>query len=260
MCASRGGRWPLSFITVIELFRGLGLSEIPRLTDSLKALTLASQLSRRTVLLYPIPFMERELFHLRKAGHERSRQNLKRRLGQAISPNFESELLAGKADVSHLVKIEGLFVEGEKGYINFLEKFLDDIHPQWRAERDRSGSSLPERERERVKREAPVELWKRDAGRRLLECTGVKPTVAAIDIVNDRCDAYLTFTVSVLRDVIMTNYRFEKNWNDFNDEMQLLYLSCPSYCLVTEDTRLIHRVKKSSQSSRIQTVDQFLCG
>lgn len=139
--------WPLSFVTVLELFRGLRRGGKERLLDSLEAVTLASQLSRRTVLLYPIPFMEKELFERKNAGHERSRQNLKRWLGTAIGPNFESDYIADRAEVAHLARIEALFVEGQRGYVSFLEKFLDGLHPQWRAERERSGSPIPERQR-----------------------------------------------------------------------------------------------------------------
>lgn len=88
----------------------------------------------------------------------------------------------------------------------------------------------------------------------------IKTTSDAVDKINSRCDAYLSMTVSVLRDAIMTNYRFEENWNDFNDGMQLLYLSRPCQCIVTEDARLIQRVSKSSQVDRILTIDQFVSG
>ncbi|HXP71234.1 MAG TPA: hypothetical protein VOA88_18290 [Candidatus Dormibacteraeota bacterium] len=253
---------PLSFVTVLELFLGLRRAERDRLTHSLKALTVASRLSRRKVLLHPIAFVEKELFGIRSPGHERSRENLKRWLGSAMRPNFESDLISGTANFVDLEKIENLFIVGRKGYIGFLEQFLDRINPGWRVARSMSGSALSENERDRLKRTTPVGVWKRDAAKRFLECIPVEPTLDAINTMSYRCDANLTLTVSVLRDVLMTNYRFEENWNDFNDEMQLLYLSRPSYCFVTEDARLIGRVKQSSQSSRILTIDQFVsaCG
>ena len=250
--------WPLSHVTVLELFYGLRLGGKERLVDSLKAVTVASQLSRRKVLLYPIPFMERELFEIRNAGHESSRENLSRWLGKAIGPNFEGHFISGRADVAHLEKIEALFVMGRKGYVSFFEQFLDRAHPQWRAERGRSGSALPEKERERLKHTTPVDRWKRDCAKCLLECMRVRPTLSAINFISDRCDAYFTYTVSVLRDTMMTSYRFEENWNDFNDGMQLLYLSRPSNCLVTEDVGLRRRAKKSSQACRILTIEEFV--
>jgi hypothetical protein len=167
-------------------------------------------------------------------------------------------LITGRANFVNLEKIENLFTEGRRGYIGFLEQFLDRINPDWRVARSKSGSALPENERDRLKRTMPVPDWKLDVAKRLLECMNVKPTLDAINTMSDRCDAHLTLVVSVLRDVLMTNYRFEENWNDFNDQMQLLYLSRPSYCLVTEDTRLIGRVKQSAQSSRILTIADFI--
>jgi hypothetical protein len=249
---------PLSFVTVLELFLGLHRAEKERLTDSLKAVTIASRLSRRKVLLHPIPFMEKELFGIRSPGHERSKENLKRWLGTAIRPNFENDLISGRANFVDLKKIENLFTVGREGYIAFLEQFLDGINPDWRTARGTSGSALPENERDRLKRTTPVPVWKRDAARRLLECMNVRPTFGALNKLSDQCDAYFTLVVSVLRDVLMTNYRFEENWNDFNDQMQLLYLLRPSHCLVTEDSRLVGRVKRSSQSGRIVTIDQFV--
>jgi hypothetical protein len=243
----------LSFVTVLELFNGLSKGGAERFDNSLKAVNLASRLSRRRVLMQSIPFMQRELFQIEDPGHERSKANLGRYLGMAGQPNFKKEFMAGR--VTFLERIETLITMMRLGHTSYLEQFLDGNYPDWRSERQRSGSPLPESERERLKHTAPVDKWKRDLASRFTKDT---TTLDAINIVSDRCDAYLTFSVSVLRDTLMTSYRFEENSNDFHDGMQLLYLSRPRNCLVTEDDRLIHRVKKSSQIARILTIDEFI--
>ena len=74
------------------------------------------------------------------------------------------------------------------------------------------------------------------------------------------CDAYFTFTVKILRDSLISNYSFEENSNDFHDGIQLVYLCPPSFCVVTDDKRLIGRTMNSSQSHRVLTTDEFLLG
>lgn len=249
---------PLSQVTLLELFHGLRRGGTEHLDDALKAVNLASRLSRRKILLLPIPFMQRELFQINKPGAARSVANLNRLLERAIKPNFKSEFVGGSVKVAHLESIERLFTWSKKGYRKFIEQFLDGVHPDWRSERDNSGSPLPKEERERLKRTAPIDEWKRDFAIRSLVTSGIDPTSAAINAVSDRCDAYVTFMVSVLRDAMITSYRFEENSNDFNDGMQLLYLCRLSFCLVTDDERSIARTKKSTQSNRILTIDQFV--
>jgi len=163
--------------------------------------------------------------------------------------------MAGK--IAFLEKIEELIVTTRQGYTNYFEAFLDAKFPDWRSQRQRSGHPLPENEKEKLKR-ADREGWKRDFASRMVGLMSAPTTIGAIDVVNDRCDAYLTHSVSVMRDALIAGYRFENNSNDFHDGMQLLYLSRPWVCLVTEDTHLIRRVNKSSQSSRILTIEQFV--
>ncbi len=221
---------------------------------------LASRFSRRRVLLQSIPFMEKELFgKIVDRGHERSIENLRRNLGMVQQPNAKNDLIAGKFTL--LQKIETLITTMRQGYKVFMEGFLDEKIPNWRSERQKSGSPLPEKEREKLKQTLPVDKWKRDLATHFVaESFNSRAPDELIRLVCDRCDAYLTFTVSVLRDSFMTGYRFEDNSNDFHDEMQLLYLSRPWFCLVTEDARLIGRARKSSQSNRILTIDQFVSG
>jgi hypothetical protein len=246
----------LSFVTVLELFHGLSKGGAERLDDSLRAVNLASRLSRRKVLQLPIPFMLRELFQIKDQGAERSKENLKRYLRMAGQPNFKNEFMGDR--LTFLDKIEVLMADTARGHTHYLDQFLDGKNPGWRLERQKSGSPLPEGAREKLKQTTPLGVWKRDLASRVVGVAMGSPTLKAVDRVCEHCDAYLTFSVSVLRDVLITNYRFEENPNDFHDGMQLLYLSRSLNCLVTQDGGLIHRVRRSSQTARILTLDEFV--
>jgi hypothetical protein len=249
--------WPLSFITVVELLNGLSRGSVDQFDESLKPVRFAARLSRRSVLWQSIPFVQKELFNIVDRRHQVSTENLKRYLGKLQQPNAKDEFTAGK--FTFLPKIEALVNAMRRGYKDFMGGFLDEKMPNWRTEREKSGSPLPKKEREKLKCTLPVEKWKRDVAMHFVaESFNGRAPDAHVRLVSDRCDAYLTFTVSVLRDAFMTGYRFEDNANDFHDEMQLLYLARPWFCLVTEDTRWIGRTRKSSQSDRIVTIDQFV--
>lgn len=250
--------WPLSFVTALELFHGLSVGGIAKLDDSVKALVLASRLSRRRVLLSPFPFFERELFGLQDSGHEQSSKNLGRWLGKVVDPNFKREFTLGTVDGMNLKRIESLFALVRQQQGAHVAQFLDRLHPTWRTERQKSGSSVPEAAREEIKRTYPVDKWKRDLPEQLLEAANIERTDKSIEALRCGCDAYFTFTVSILRDSLIGNYGFEENSNDFHDGMQLVYLCRPSFCIVTDDRRLIGRTNKSSQRNRILTTDQFV--
>lgn len=248
---------PLSFVTVLELLDGLSKGGAKHFDESLKAVNLASQLSRRRVLLLSVPFFCKELFGVKNPGAERSKENVKRFLARAQRPTFKNEFAAGKTDF--LDKIEPLIIATRRGYTNYFEKFLDTKFPDfdWRAARKKSGYPLPEAEKEKLKR-ADFEAWKRDFASRMVPLLETPATPHAVNLVSDRCDAYLTHSVSVIRDTLISGYRFEENPNDFHDGMQLLYLSRKLYCLVTHDAGLIRRVDKSSQRERVLSIDEFV--
>lgn len=244
---------------MLELLDGLIRGGTEHFDESMKAVNLASRLSRRRVLLLPVPFVHRELFGVKSPGAERSKENVKRFLGTAQRPTFKNEFMAGKT--AFLDKIEPLATTTKRGYTNYFEEFLDGKFPNcdWRSAREKLGYPLPEADKEKLKR-ADFEAWKRDFASRMVPPLLPTPTaaIAAVNLVADRCDAYVTHSVSVIRDALVSGYHFEDNSNDFHDGMQLLYLSRKLYCLVADDAGLIRRVNKSSQRGRIFSIDEFV--
>jgi hypothetical protein len=251
---------PLSFVTVLELFHGLNVGGIDKLDESVKALVLACRISRRRVLLAPYPFIEKELFGITDERHERSRDNVKRWLGIIISPDFKARFRAGALSGMRLEKVEQVFSLVRNEHSLHVEEFLTRINSEWRRDRQNFGSSLPETVREEIKRAMPFSEWKSNLPRQLLAEMHIDSSPETIDLLKRGCDAYFTFTVSLLRDSLLTSYQFERNSNDFHDGLQLAYLCRPSFCLVTDDRRSILRVGGSSHADRIFTVDQFLSG
>jgi hypothetical protein len=167
--------------------------------------------------------------------------------------------MAGKT--AFLDKIEPLANTIRRGYANYFEEFLDGKFPDfdWRSARENSGYPLPEADKEKLKR-ADFEAWKRDFASRMVPQLLATPAAAidAVNLVADRCDAYVTHSVSVIRDALVSGYHFEDNSNDFHDGMQLLYLSRKLYCFVADDAGLIRRVSKSSQRERVLSIDDFV--
>jgi hypothetical protein len=241
----------LSFVTVIELFHGLSKSS--DFDDSLKALKLAARLSRGKVLLQSIPFMHRELFGFRTAAHERGKEDLRRYLRIAQQPTFQTQCLSGA--VTFLNKIEKLVAYTKNGNTSYIEQFLDSRSPDWRSTRQKSGSPLEDSVKEKVK-SISLDAWKRDLARHFVP-SSIKRTPEDVNVILHRCDAYLTFLIGIFRDIFTAGYRFDRNANDFHDGLQLLYLSRPLFCLVTDDGGVIRRTKQSSQSDRILTLEQF---
>lgn len=247
---------PLSYITVLELIYGVGRCEKARLGDSLRAISTAWRLSRGKVLLSPMPLVIEELEQIRDAGAHRSSANLERWLRAASKPGFKDELLSRKSSID-MERIDALFRHVRETYSTNLEDFLDHRYPDWRAERASSGSPLPEAAREKFKREFPFSKWKEDQPFAFTRAIGAPNNDATITKLRERCDAYFTFNTNLIRESLISGYRFERNSNDFHDGMQLLYLWRPTYCLVTDDTRFITRIERSCQRSRVMTVEQF---
>lgn len=243
---------------MLELLNGVCRSGRDRISESIKPIILASQLSRRKVLWSPISFVQKELFGLEDPLHQKSSNDLHIWLGRVIAPKFQRDFVAGGVEGTNLGRIKSLADIVEQSHCNYLVNFLDHVHPSWQSERGRSGSSLPENERETLKRTYLVEKWRSDCAEFFLEALKIEQTEEILKVVRETCDAYFTFTVSLIRDSLVSNYRFEDNPNDFHDGIQLLYLSRPSCCLVTEDARLMARVAKSPQRDRIFSIDEFI--
>jgi hypothetical protein len=249
---------PLSHATVLELFHGLFNCSKDRIDDALKPIFLAARLSRRHVLPLPLRFIEREVFQIRASYRDPSSADLKRWLGITQRPGFSTRFASGSDEGLNVEKVETLFETIREGHQSAMALFCDDIYPQWRVHRDTFRTAFPEDLRQKIKQAAvDYETWRAKAGLHFLKALEIEINDDNLRRV-ERCDAYLSFLFSLFWDSSVGNYHFDKNPNDFHDGLQLLYLSHPLYCVVTEDKKWKVRASKSRQCDRIVSLDEFL--
>jgi hypothetical protein len=248
---------PLSFVTTLELFRGLSNGDPEKVAETLKPLLLAARISRGVVLRVPIRFASWELFKVAEVLRHRPKL-LVDWLERIQTPGFVTKFTSGEVGMD-FERIKRVFEKIEQEEHLGTELMLDKWYPGWREER-RNGSALPEDLRERVKRDMQFDALKDMMPELFLTQLQIQCTAANIGRVQIHCDAFFTYHASRLRACVLGNYIFEKNPNDFHDWLQLLYLTRPSVCLVTDDRPSLDRTRHSSQRPRIMSLKEFLAG
>lgn len=253
LISSRG--CPLSFVTALELFRGLSNSDPEKVARTLKPLLLADRISRGVVLRTPLTFASWELFQVKEALRHRPKL-LMDWLKKIQIPNFAARFASGEIELN-FEGIHRIFEKIEREEHLATEMMLDRWYPGWREER-RKGSALPENLREIAKRGMHFEVLRDEMPGLFLKEMQIERTPANLSKARDRCDAYFTFQVNRLRASVIGNYKFEKKFTDFHDSLQLLYLTRPRFCLVTDDSASLDRTRQSTQRARIMSLSEFL--
>lgn len=246
---------PLSFVTALELFRGLSKSKPEKLDQTLRPLLLAARISRRHVLRTPLTFAASELFQAEEALHHRPKLLIDW-LQRIQMPRFPERFASGEVKID-FERIESIFAKIAAEQHRPTEMMLNRVHPNWREER-RKGSALPESKREVAKRGMRFDILKGAMPELLLTQMEVERTPTNIEKAKTHCDAYFTFLANLERNSTLGNYRFEDNPNDFHDGLQLLYLTRPRFCVVTDDGPSLERIRQSSQRARIMSLAEFL--
>jgi hypothetical protein len=246
---------PLSFVTTLELFRGLSNGHPDKIERTLKPLLLAARISRRVVLRTPLTFVSWELFKAEDALNHRPKL-LMDWLEKIQTPNFADRYTSGDVEMD-FGRIGPIFNKVEQEEPLNTERMLDEWNPEWRADR-RKGSALPQELREMAKRGMQFDTLLNALPERFLSALQIEPTPANLSKAKIHCDAYFAFQVNRLRASVLGNYHFEKNPNDFHDWLQLLYLARPWFCFVTDDGPSLDRIRQSGQRARIMSLKEFL--
>lgn len=246
---------PLSFVTALELFRGLSNGDPKKVAGTLKPLLLAARISRGNVLRTPITFAGWELFRVEEALRHRPKL-LMDWLEKIQTPSFVAQFASAEVGFD-FERIDSIFEKIEREERLPMEIALDKWNPGWREAR-RNGSALPEGLRELAKRGMQFDLLLDEMPEFFLAQLQIEPTSINIDRARNHCDAFFTFQVNRLRASVLGNYNFEKKPTDFHDWLQLLYLTRPWFCLVTDDRPSLERTRQSSQRARIMSLDEFL--
>jgi hypothetical protein len=246
---------PLSFITALELFRGLSNGDPEKVADTLKPLLLAARISRNIVLRTPLNFASWELFQVEEAFRHQPKR-LVDWLKRIQMPDFVARFASGEVEMD-FAGINQIFLKIEQEGHLPTEMTLDRWYPGWREER-RNGSALPENLREMAKQALQFNTVRNELPDLFLKQLEIERTPANIGKATIHCDAYFTFQVNILRASLIGNYNFEKKPTDFHDSLQFLYLTRPWFCLVTDDRPSLDRTRQSSQHTRIMSLGEFL--
>jgi hypothetical protein len=246
---------PLSFVTALELFRGMAKGAPDKVAATLKPLLLAARISRGTVLQTPLTFASWELFRVEEALRHKPRL-LMGWLKKIQQPSFAEEFASGEVEMD-FERINRTFGKIEREESRDTELLLDSWNPDWREDR-RNGSALPESLRELAKRGMQLDTLRDALPAHFLTALKIEPTPINTSKARVHCDAFFTFQVNRQRASIIGNYAFEKKPNDFHDWLQLLYLTRPQYCFVTEDRQSLERTRQSDQHARIMSLSEFL--
>jgi hypothetical protein len=79
-------------------------------------------------------------------------------------------------------------------------------------------------------------------------------TVAALQRALDAAYCHLA---EIHHQATRSTYRFERNYQDWMDNQQLMYLGDPDCTFITGDKRLISKLRKSSQLAQVRSFDDF---
>lgn len=246
---------PLSFVTTLELFRGLSNGAPEKVASTVKPLLLAARISRGVVLRTPLTFASVELFQVKEALRHQPRL-LMDWLEKIQSPDFIARFASGEVDMD-FERTNRIFGKIEREESRDMEMLLNEWNPNWRADRQ-TGSALPENLREVAKRGMELDTLRDALPEHFLTSLKIEPTPLNISKARIHCDAFFTFQVNRQRASIIGNYAFEKKPNDFHDWLQLLYLIRSQFCFVTEDRLLLDRTRQSDQRTRIMSLNEFL--
>jgi hypothetical protein len=194
---------PLSFVTALELFRGLSSGDPEKAAGTLKPLLLAARISRRIVLRTPLTFASWERFQVEEALSHKPRLLLEW-LEKIQAPNFAARFTSGEVEMN-FDRISHIFGKIEKEESRDTERMLDRWNPEWRETR-RSGSALPDNLREMAKRGRQFDTLRDAMPERFLMSLHIEPTPANIGKAKIHCDAFFAFQANRLRASVIGNY------------------------------------------------------
>ena len=247
---------PLSFITTVELFRGLARSRPEHAARTIRPLLLGVRISRLEVLPVPLSFAKWELFRSEEVFRNRPRL-LVDWLRKVQKPGFAEKFASGNVTMD-FERIDPVFEKIAAEHSKPTEMMLNRVNPTWREQRQGGRSALPDSIRDVANRAMEPEMLKAAMPEMLLKALEIEPTTANIEKARTHCDAYFTFQVHLERSSAIEGYNFDKNPNDFHDGLQFLYLTRPRFCYVTDDRLSLERTRRSSQRDRIMSLNQFL--
>lgn len=272
---SPGHGYPLSIVTVLELLAGVYAVPSERFLQHREQIELACNLSKGRIHEEPRFLLCKEVLGV-PFPTELARlptKLLADYMTVARRANSQQEILAGKVLVKGLLTRGG----GHKGYSGFppsvlkklvagpksawkqiIENLASENYPRWREHYQETAKRLPDSLRKDLDVRLDSDTERMKFVESALRWLGGSTDPASVAQIMKRLDAVLEFTVYVLREFLLREYKLENHESDVYDQFQLHYLAMDRFVIVTQDRDFQTRTSHSSQAKRILSFDQFL--
>lgn len=139
-----------------------------------------------------------------------------------------------------------------------VERNASEIYPRWREYFQETGKRLPDELRKKVASRLVSDAERAAYSESFLRWLDAPVEPDSVADITKRLDAVLELTIFVTREFLTRNYNLEKNESDVYDQFQLDYLAMDRFIIVSEDGNLRTRTARSSQATRIVSIDEFL--
>jgi hypothetical protein len=261
--------WPLSQVTALELLVGVHFAKPRDFSAVTQRIALAYHLCNGRVLNDPRFLICRDVLNIPFPPDQLPPASsvISKYMDVVRRAKTLDQLLSGRvmyrgkaAAIGSTAILADLMAGPKRAWSAAVEKTADEIYPGWRAEFEKTHARrrLPPDRRERLK---PVSVW--DAQRpafvaALLQWLHAPVSPELIAQLSTRLDAVLEFTIFVAREFLLHSYSLEQHRSDVFDQFQLQYLAMDRFVIVTGDSDLKNRTRRSTQAARIMKFDQFL--
>ena len=259
---------PLSAITLGELLTGLARCSSGMFREAQQALHLARSISKSRVLGQPRSFAWENILHAPPPYWGVDRKKLQMWLELACRARTKEDLvesaLPDKRTLRRGRRYVGLDLAGiaadtfaeRSWYIKAIQHTLQWMSSQ--ATENPTGTRIPSGRAEKLKYIFRRADWKKKVAESFLEGSGLEPTDERLEALATHLDAAFTLETELARQTFLGTYRFDDNPSDWSDCLQLYYLARHNHCFLTQDKRLLQRIRGCAQSDRVFTFDSFI--
>jgi hypothetical protein len=268
-----GHGWPLSIITALELLAGFQEGHSDRFSGQKKQIELAYQLSKGHIHEEPCFLFCKKVLHV-PFPHERLPVNvIDDHIRIVLRAQSLADILGGRVTVNKL-RTKGQGHSGLSGFQSSalkeilagpknawkqnIEGLADENYARWSEHFQETGKRLPDELREDLRLRLASDAQRMKFAESFVRSLGGSTEPASVADMTDRLGAALAFTIHVLREFLLGQYKLEKHHSDVYDQFQLRYLTLDRFIIVSEDSDLTKRTVRSNQANRILPFETFL--
>lgn len=230
--------YAVSFTTFIELLTALAGGDEANFLANRKRLFVLTDVPRCELLPMPADFLRERLFELPPIRTEFAPSELQKGWMPIIKAATSKKELSETG-----VPTGGLYRGIDLGLVKRQSKEGKDLWVQELALAKSNAKKMPSRD-------LYAEFILNFNLRAPTNSESIGKLAAALD-------AAYCHLAQVHHESTKSNYRFDNHPQDWIDNQQLMYLGDPNYTFVTLDSRLISKIAKSSQKTRVQEFNNF---